>query len=69
MALESTNLPDWDLSKPIEPYKGIRVNGTDIKPFFGFRDYWGKLYCKPWYTIEEAQKAADARKALDDAQL
>jgi len=62
-------LPMWDKAKPIPAYKGIRVNGTELKPLYGFRNYWGILYCKPWYTQEDAQAAADQQKAVDDTPI
>lgn len=48
-----------DLAPTIKPYYGIRVNGTEARPTFGFKDKWGRLVCEPWYTIEEAQMAAE----------
>ena len=65
MGEEILPAPEWDLSPQIHPYKGIRVNGTEARPFYGFKDFWGRLHCKPWYSLQDAQDAADAQKALD----
>lgn len=69
MEADFSELPMWDTAKPIPAYKGIRVDGTELKPVYGFRDYWAKLYCKPWYTQAEAQTAADKQKIIDDAPI
>jgi hypothetical protein len=58
--------PVWDLAPTIAAYKGIRVDGTEIIKIYGFKDYWGRLHCKPWYSEEDAQTAADAQKVIDE---
>ena len=67
MVEEYPEVPPWDLAPGIKPYKGIRVDGTEIRPTYGFKDYWGRMHCKPWYTVEEAQTAANEQKAIDEA--
>lgn len=69
MQEEIPETPIWDTAKTIQAYKGIRVDGTELKPVYGFRDYWAKLYCKPWFTQEAAQAAADKQKAIDEAPI
>ncbi|GAB4318413.1 MAG: hypothetical protein Kow0074_07590 [Candidatus Zixiibacteriota bacterium] len=58
--------PIWDLAPTIAAYKGIRVDGTELKKVYGFKDHWGRLHCKPWYSEDDAQVAADAQKAVDE---
>jgi len=59
--------PDWDLAPTVEPYNGIRVNGTEARPTYGYKDYWGRLHCLPWYCMEDAQAAADRQQRIDNA--
>jgi hypothetical protein len=66
MTAERWRAPDWDLAPIVEPYHGIRVNGTDARPTYGFKDYWGRLHCLPWYSLEEAQAAADTQQRIDN---
>lgn len=44
---------------PPPPLQGIRVNGTDQNPTYGYYTPEGDVKCC-WETIEEAQAAADA---------
>ena len=59
-------MPSWDLAPTVAPYKGIRVNGTEAIPTYGFKDYWGRLRCLPWYTLEDAQAAAEMQQRIDN---
>jgi hypothetical protein len=66
MENEKSGVPAWDLAPTVAPYKGIRVNGTEVRPTYGFKDYWGRLRCLPWYSVEDAQAAAQMQQRIDD---
>jgi len=67
MMAEATPTPiSPDPAPTIQPYYGIRVNGTEARPTYGFKDRRGRLICAPWYTIEEAQRAATIQSQIDN---
>jgi hypothetical protein len=66
MAEVTPSRPNPDSAPTIKPYYGIRVNGTEAQPTYGFKDRWGVLHCAPWYTIEEAQQAAAIQWQTDN---
>jgi hypothetical protein len=55
-----------DFCPGIIAYTGIRCNGTEARPTFGYVDAFGFLHCEPWYGITEAQDAADAQRHEDE---
>ncbi len=65
IAMTAEAIPGRDLAPGIQPYFGIRVNGTEAQPTYGFKDRWGRLHCQPWYTMEEAQQAAALQWRID----
>jgi hypothetical protein len=66
MAERKPGVPASDLAPTVEAYKGIRVDGTEVRPTYGFKDYWGRLRCLPWYTVDEAQAVAQMQQRIDD---
>lgn len=66
VAMTAEATPGPDLAPGIQEYFGIRLDGTEAKKTYGFKDRWGRMYCKPWYSIEEAQAAANLQKDIDN---
>lgn len=51
-----------EANQTTDPFEGIRVDGTELHPIYGYKEPDGKIVVG-WATLEQAQAVADVARA------